>query len=356
MKLAITADFHLTTRADHPERFTALENILDQMARSGISVLIIAGDLFDASSKNYSEFEEICKRKSCRDIRFLIIPGNHDPAISGSLIVAPNVHIISKPEIIKLQGEGLPFFFIPYVKNKTMGEYIAEKASQLPKDGWVLVAHGDWLDGLRDVNPYESGLYMPLTRKDLNVFQPARVFLGHIHLPTSKAPVYYIGSPCGLDITETGLRRFLIFDSLTGMVESRRVENEVVFFDENITVLPLGEDEESYICMKVKEIIHRWGITPKDTGKVRLRIKVNGFSSNREKLMKTLQVCFTGYSFYQSDGPDISAVSTSTDQERNVLAIEVRQNIGSQNWPGGQDEPTSDEILLAALEIIYGGL
>jgi DNA repair protein SbcD/Mre11 len=354
MKLAVTADIHLTSRAEHPERFAALENMLDQMIATDLSVLIIAGDLFDASSRNYSEFEEVCKRKDYRAIEFLIIPGNHDPAISGTQIVAPNIHIFSKPEIVPINTDGPFFFFLPYQKNKTMGEFIAEKASQLPKDGWVLVAHGDWLDGLQDVNPYESGFYMPLTRKDLNVFQPAKAFLGHIHAPISREPVYYTGSPCGIDITETGLRRFLIFDTQTGRVDSRRVDSPLIYFDEALTILPL-EDEAGYVRRKVIDIIRGWGIDPKDNSKIRLRFKANGFSADREQLLRTLEECFSGLTFYSGVGPDISAVSISVDPDRDVLAEAVRQQIAAQTWPTGQDEPTRDEILLAALEIIYGG-
>ena len=355
MKLALTADLHLTTRAEYPERFAALENILNQMARSAISTLVIAGDLFDASSKNYAEFEEVCKRKEYREIEFLIIPGNHDSAISGKQIVAPNVHIFSKPEIVQYHNKGPFFFFLPYIKNKTMGEFIAEKVLQLPKGGWALVAHGDWLDGLREVNPYENGLYMPLTRKDIDVFEPAWAFLGHIHAPSTKPPVYYMGSPCGLDITETGLRRFLIFDTETGQVESCRVESRLLFFNETMTIVPVQEDESLYVANKVKEIIQRWGVEPKDKTKVRLRFKVKGFSSDREELMRTLKVCFSGYIFYNSDGPDISEVSTSTDPDRNILAAAVRQQIEERDWPDSPDDPTRDDLLLAALEIIYGG-
>jgi len=354
MKLAITADTHLTTRLEHPERFNALENILDQMNGLGISVMIIAGDLFDASSKNYSEFEELCKRKEYRSVEFLIIPGNHDPGISGTQVVAPNIHIFSKPEIVPIQSEGPSFFFLPFMKNKTMGDFIAEKAMQLPKDGWALVAHGDWLDGLQDVNLYESGVYMPLTRKDLNFFRPTKVFLGHIHAPISKEPVYYAGSPCGLDISETGLRRFLTFDLQTGKVDSRRVDSDLLYFDEALTILPL-KDEAAYVRKQVMDIIRRWGVDPQDNRKIRLRFKANGFSSDREQLMHILQDCFAGCTFCKSDGPDISGVSTSTDADRDILAEAVRQQITAQAWPEGRDEPTGDNILLAALEIIYGG-
>ena len=47
MKIAVTADVHLTTREDNPERFNALEDILGSLEGLGIEHLIIAGDLFN---------------------------------------------------------------------------------------------------------------------------------------------------------------------------------------------------------------------------------------------------------------------------------------------------------------------
>ena len=210
MKIAITADFHFTSRTEHPERFSALEFILTQMQDAGQEILIIAGDLFDISLHNYAEFDSVCKAHP--KIYFLIVPGNHDPDISSRQIVSLNVHIFTHPEVLRLEPEGLPFLFMPYEKNKTIGERIAEFAPHSPLDHWVLIAHGDYLEVIRDVQFQEDGLYMPLTRKDLITFRPAKVFLGHIHAPMDKDPVYYTGSPCGLDITEAGRRRYLIYD------------------------------------------------------------------------------------------------------------------------------------------------
>ena len=47
MKIAITADLHLTTKKEHPERFNALKEILEHLRRENVPPLIIAGDLFD---------------------------------------------------------------------------------------------------------------------------------------------------------------------------------------------------------------------------------------------------------------------------------------------------------------------
>jgi DNA repair exonuclease SbcCD nuclease subunit len=63
MKIAITADIHLKNKEKYPERYNALKNILDQLIESNINNLIIAGDLFDINSQNYSVFDDLCKQK-----------------------------------------------------------------------------------------------------------------------------------------------------------------------------------------------------------------------------------------------------------------------------------------------------
>ncbi len=352
MTIAITADLHLISRQEHPERYAALDDILLQMRQQGIATLIIAGDLFDASRNNYADFEQVCGEHP--DIQFWIIPGNHDPSINQRTIVAPNVRIYSAPKVNCVEPGSAPFLFLPYEKGKTMGERIAEFARELPADHWVLIAHGDYLESARDVNPYEEGLYMPLTRKDLQMFRPSQVFLGHIHVPTDDDPIYFTGSPCGLDITETGPRRFLLYDPQSGRVESRPVNTQVLFFNETLTVFPV-ENEAAYVQSKIVDLLNRWALPPDQRDKVRLRITLNGFSSDREALLRTVQEGFAGMTFYKNEGPDISAVSSSADPNRDVLAGMVVQRIKDQAWPDGPDEPGRDEIILSALKIIYGG-
>jgi len=274
MHINLTADLHLTTRAENPERFSALEFILSQMQLAGHEILIIAGDLFDASVRNCSEFDAVCKHYS--EVRFYIIPGNHDLNISGRQIVSSNVTVFTHPEVVRFDSECHPFLFLPYENNKTMGARIAEFSHQLPSGEWVLVAHGDYLDGLRQPNPYEDGLYMPLTRRDITTFRPEKVFLGHVHANMDKDPVYYTGSPCGLDISETGRRRYLNYEPYKGTVESKTIKTDVVFHEETITILPM-EDETIYLEQKAHAIIQGWGVDAAEYGGVRLRLKVNGY-------------------------------------------------------------------------------
>ncbi len=221
MKIAFTADLHLTTGQMYPERYQALENIFQQLVDEGINTLVVAGDLFDETSRNYAEFDRLCTKY--KDIKVLVVPGNHDSLLNQQEVTAVNLEIYSEPKL-KNFGENSPtFLFLPFKKGRTMGEFISGFAADLPENNWVLIGHGDWAEGY-EPNPFEPGVYMPLTRSDLENFKPAQVFLGHIHKAMDRGKVHYIGSPCGLDIRETGRRRFLIFDTHTCKNESRKVD------------------------------------------------------------------------------------------------------------------------------------
>ncbi|MCX6067491.1 MAG: metallophosphoesterase, partial [Chloroflexi bacterium] len=227
MLITLSADLHLSNRLEHPERYMALLSILDAMQQEGQHSIILAGDTFDASYQNYADFDMICQKFPA--ISFYIIPGNHDPHINKRDIISQNVTIFTKPEVVSLEPGGTPFLFVPYEKNKTIGERIAEFSAQLVPDQWVLIAHGDYMEGIQTPNPYEGGTYMPITRKDLLTFRPAKVFLGHIHAALCKDPVYYCGSPCGLDISETGWRSYLVFESRSGLVQSKPINSKFLY-------------------------------------------------------------------------------------------------------------------------------
>lgn len=353
VKIALSADFHLTSLDLHPERFHALENILCQMKEQQIDTLIIAGDLFDASLRNYTEFESLCKRKEHRDLTLHIIPGNHDLDISGSSVVADNVRIFTQPEIVELNAEDPPLLVVPYQKGTTMGEVLEHFSTDLRERRWFLIGHGDWSEGLRDANPYEPGVYMPLTSRDVDRYDPLKVFLGHIHVPYDRGRVHYMGSPCGLNITETGERRFLIYDTGHDEIASLRVDTDVIYFDETLVMLPT-ENEIAFVHDLARRLISSWNITDQDRKKVRARVKVKGFCMDKRLLERELKKAFSDFNFYEDDGPDISGVSISDDVERRYIAEKVKASIDHLQWPGGADEPDKQQILLAALGVIYG--
>ena len=354
MKIAITGDLHPMARKDHPERYHALENILCQIIGEHINTIIIAGDLFDESSRNYAEFDNLCENAKYRKIKFYIIPGNHDPLISNASITAKNVEIITEPKIKTFNSTVLKFLFLPYKKDKTMGEYIASLSSELSPSEWVLIGHSDWSEGMREPNPFEPGVYMPLTKKDVENYKPAEVILGHIHKPMDRNKVHYVGSPCGLDITETGRRRFLVFETESGAIKSQTVDSDFIYFKESIIILPLRE-EKTYLKNHIELRIKRWSIKENEKQKVRIQVKVSGYTLNKRELMRTINECFQNYTFYKNNEADISEVSViSDDPGRAEIANQVFTWIEKLYWFSDREQPDKDQILLQALHVIYG--
>jgi exonuclease SbcD len=353
MKVAITADLHLTSIDDHPERYNALGNILDQMIEEHVHHIIIAGDLFDTSLKNFSDFEALCKLKKYKAIRFSIIPGNHDAGLNASSIVAENVRIFDHPTILEVPPENLCFFMVPYAEEMTMGDCLEAEAETLKERTWVMVGHGDWSEGLRQPNPYEPGVYMPLTNADIRRYQPRRVFLGHIHAPMDRDRVHYAGSPCGMDITECGKRRFLFYNTERDEVEERVVNTDVIYFDEDFVMLPV-EDEKANITDLIQERIRSWGITEEERSNVRVRVTLRGYCVDRKALSESVDEAFRGYTYYKDQAPDPSRVSISLHEDLRVIAKKVKARVRGLEWMEGFDEPSRDEILMAALHTIYG--
>ncbi|MBE0408803.1 MAG: metallophosphoesterase [Anaerolineales bacterium] len=351
MKIAITADVHLTSRELHPQRFQAIENILDQMLARQVSHLVVAGDLFDASLHNYAEFDSLCQREELRQICLHIIPGNHDDTIANKHFLAPNVRIYSQAKFAQIDSQGPGFLFIPYQKDKSMGAAIADFVDEIHAQSWILVGHGDWSDGLFSANPYEAGVYMPLSRKDLARFEPAGVFLGHIHIPFHKGKVYYPGSPCGLNINETGQRRFLIYDTSTSEVESVPISNQEIFFDETIVILPV-EDEKEFLISRVMAMISGWGLSQDELDRVCLRIKVKGASADKSAIAQVLHRSLKGIRLYSD--PDLSEVYNAGDQARSPIVEAVRMRVEEFEWLRHPDEPSKDDLLIETLAIIYG--
>jgi DNA repair exonuclease SbcCD nuclease subunit len=353
LKIVVTADLHLTTSQDNPERFHALENILLQMVEEKIGVLIITGDLFHESSQNYSEFDELCGKQDFSDIHIYVLPGNHDLHLDNSRISSENVEVISESKLMHLDEKGIGFLFLPYQSGKDMGQEIASFSMELNPEKWILFGHGDWVEGMRESNPLEPGVYMPLTRTDIDTFQPIAVFLGHIHKPMDRGKVHYPGSPCPLDITETGRRRYIVADTETGSIESRRVYSDLIYFDETIIILPV-DDEDSFLRSQIGRMIDRWEVTESERSQIQLRIRVKGYTSDLRLLKKVLKEGFSQFSFYKDSEPDISEVSVSKDVERAEIARRVSESIRDIGWPETPDQPPEGQILLEALKVIYG--
>jgi len=352
MKLGITADLHITSKQDHPERLLALKYILDKCKELSIEQLIVAGDLFDQTIQDYSEFEEICNKKAYNHIKIHIIPGNHDDKLSNDMIICKGVKIYNQPQWLEID-DFTSFLLVPYQNHRHMGEIIQEQleSEKLDKDWWGLIGHGDWFQSARTINPYEPGVYMPLTRRDMQLFNPDLVFLGHIHDYRADGNVFYPGSPVGLDITETGYRNFLIFDTKTRKVEPTQIQSAVLYFHLDLVVLPL-ENEEEYLRQQIHEQIESWNLDERDVKKVQLRVVVKGYSTNREKIQKTIYELLSTFSLY--DEPNLNNLFVANDQDRNYILQKLLEGIEDFEIKDGPDEPDKTMVIMDAMRLIYG--
>ena len=348
MRISVTADAHLRTRADYPERYNALENVFEHTTSEGIEHIIIAGDLFDKDFQNYSEFEGLCQQY--KGLQFHIIPGNHDPNINEKKILGDNVHIYTEPTLIELGSA--KFLFIPFEEKVTMGEKIAEMTSDIGDAKWVLIGHGDFYGGVKEINPLEPGTYMPLSRIHLEKYGPKIVLLGHIHTPLSQGRVHYTGSPCGLDISETGKRRFLVFNSESNELTAKTVDTDYLFYKESFVIIPTSE-EGSILQAEIEKTIDQWDLEESDIPKVRLRIKAAGYASDRSKVLQVLEKGFERFEYYRDEGPNIDQLNSSSDVQLNAIAEKTISLIDDLEWSYGIDEPTKDQIKMAALSTIY---
>ena len=347
MNVAITADVHLSADDTHPERYNALVDIFDSLVHQDIKTLIIAGDLFDKDCSNYSRFEEICRQYPQIDIH--IIPGNHDPDISQSVIVGENIRIFDSPALEEI--DGLSFVFIPYSPTAGMGENLGEIR---PDKRWILVGHGDYFGGMKQRNPYEKGIYMPLYRKDIEKFSPWKIFLGHIHKPMRTENLFYPGSPCGMDINETGRRQYLVFNTATGHVTPETVRTDVIYLQEKFLIIP-DENEVERLRNDAEERIAAWDLEKDDRGRVRIRIKATGYTGDRESIMGCLKDVFSGFSFVKDEEPDISSLYVAKDNRRSAVARRVIELIEEMDWEFGGKEPEKEKVIETALSVVYGG-
>lgn len=352
MLVGISADLHLTSLQDHPERYQALQDILNSCLKSGIEYLIVAGDLFDKSMQNYSEFEHLCSAAKYQNIKIIIIPGNHDTGLKTSDIVAGNVTVISEPCLMSIYSHEPNFLFIPYKNGCSMGEEIVRFNKALKPGKWNLVGHGDWAANLNSYNPYEPGIYMPLSKVDIDLYQPENIFLGHIHTPIDNEMIHYPGSPCGIDITEVGYRRFLIFDVDENLITPHKVNTDIIFFDETFTIFPV-EDEATLLKRNIQNHIKGWGLNAADLKKVVVRVKAQGYTTNRSQIADVINREFGSFQYYDQSQPDLTNLSISISPDRDYISKNVIETISNFDLPEQFYFPEKEDIIMAALKTIY---
>ncbi len=313
--------------------------------------LIIAGDLFDRSRQNYADFERAYLDARPSGLAVTVIPGNHDPDLQPGALALEGIEVIAEPTLVPAD-KGLDLLYVPYVPGTSMGEHLPAFEPSLKPGQWALISHGDWTGGIHIVDPNEPGVYMPLTRSDLETYKPAAVLLGHIHQAYKQPPVHYAGSPNPLNINETGLRYFLILDTESREVSRQPVNSPQLYFKETVVMLPV-EDEQAYLVDEIEARIQAWDLPEGWEDRVQVRLKVAGYAADRSAVDQAAREAIASYAFYDQ-GPDLSELNHANDADRVHIARKAREWIDELDWPAAEGEPAKDEITLEALRIIWG--
>ena len=194
---------------------------------------------------------------------------------------------------------------------------------------------------------------MPLTRTELDVYRPIKVILGHIHKPFDSERVTYPGSPCPLHINETGPRRMLFLDTETGDVHSQSLDAVRIYFNEMITLIP-GPDEWKRLEQQFDQLVNRWKQQIPDSQYVRIRLRFQGFTSDKSQLAMLVDKTFKEFKYYQDEGPDFQDVFVADDPKLSSLSEEAIKAVLEQPFKADVYDPDSRAIIYHALKTIYG--
>jgi exonuclease SbcD len=168
--------------------------------------LIVAGDLYEHEHVTGDTANMLAHAFAQLDCRVLLLPGNHDPHLPGSVydrVQWPaNVHVFrrSEPEAVELTDE-IVVWGIAYTGREL--DPAGGRAFRAPRDGrrHLLVLHAA-------VSPAFATAdvgHCPLTPDELAATGADSVLLGHFHRGSSDAIACYPGSPEPLNAGERGI-------------------------------------------------------------------------------------------------------------------------------------------------------
>lgn len=260
MKVTFTADLHLSgfvsdltdPVTELPERLSekkkVLYNIVEEMKKRGSNYLIIAGDLLHNKSVIYSLAQSVLLDfiRENKDIYFTIIDGNHDLSGKGKKIVSALKCLDSEPNVKRVQFDQViwenDLVFIPY--SIDVVKHVRENSAN------ILVSHFGLNEAVLNCG---ASIVSDISLKDL-AGRYKFAFLGHYHTPqeiiTKDTRFYSIGSITQTDFSEKNEdKRFLIFDTETGEVESILTEGYKKHYEFIIT-----NDNKKEILEQAREL------------------------------------------------------------------------------------------------------
>ena len=226
MKIVHTGDIHLDTpfsvmnpalsEQRRNDLRTSFSQLVSFAADNGVSLVLIAGDLYESAyatqSTAYFLQKEFAKAPDCR---FVISPGNHDPYTKDSIYAntefPDNVYIFTENTLSKFSFDDIGVDVYGYAFTQKYSE-TSPIINQFPSDMGkinLLCAHADISSAISK--------YSPITANEIASASFDYCALAHIHAgsePTKAGNSVYAYCGCleGRDYGECGYKGALIVD------------------------------------------------------------------------------------------------------------------------------------------------
>jgi exonuclease SbcD len=219
MKLIITADIHLGSTVPGLDRFDILKQIFGSAKKKKVDYLVIAGDIYDhlmVSNLIRAKFNRMINDLS-KDVKILIIPGNHDVGVKTTSLspiksfIGDRIRIIDNPKVLRMKGKKV--LLLPFTRKMHTEKNHLLKVVKRYKGKYDFVFGHFSLIGAK-VGPSNFSLISGITKSTLKEYIKSRhIILGHIHKPQTASNIIYCGSPDYLDFGERKeKKRFLYFN------------------------------------------------------------------------------------------------------------------------------------------------
>lgn len=283
MKILHTADLHL--REGAAGRWAALEQLAGLARKKGVSVLAIAGDLFDQHVDAALLRPRLREIFSGGDFITVILPGNHDHgAYRSGLYFGEGVRVI-RDWREPVEVDGVRFWGLPYesLDSAALALRLQNLAALMPAEGTdILLYHGELLDAFyarEELGDEGAGRYMPARLDCFRVLPVSAVLAGHFHSRFTAWELgagrffVYPGSPVAVTRREIGPRKVNLWQ--TGASPEEVALDTFHFVEEVLTLDPFSREEADPAAGLRQRLA---GLHPE----ARLLLTVRGFYDGRQ--------------------------------------------------------------------------
>lgn len=335
-------------------RFTAIERIAALATAEKVDAVLVAGDLFDAQTVSDKTIRRTFQAMSAYIGLWLVIPGNHDAALSESVwtraqrlgAVSQNVKLLLQPEPILLEDKGFAVLPAPLTQRQTYHDltnwFDGDDAQTPPHLLRIGLAHGSVAGQL----PESADSSNPISPERAQTARLDYLALGDWHgTKQINSRTWYSGTPEQDRFKDNGAGNVLIVD-----IEKPGAEPQV-------SVHPIGQHQwiKREYTLAVETDLERLRteldqIPDKSVVALTLRGQVN--LQNHEQLMQILGDADARHRSFQCDFNQLRLYPTDAD----IAELHADGYVGEvvQTLRDLQENSSTSDTSREALAILTG--